>query len=127
MAGRPPYQITQKDFSYAWRYIERGMQRADISNAHGYMEFRNAGTPEKLQAWVDDYLPDDVFEKLKQAVRASRKRMRDYNTVQRKINVALDHTAHSYLLSVAEDLGMTLSEAIIEMENIYWKAKDAGL
>jgi hypothetical protein len=27
----------------------------------------------------------------------------------------------------AEELGMTLSDAILEQEDMYWKAKDTGL
>jgi macrodomain Ter protein organizer (MatP/YcbG family) len=123
MAGRPPYQITRKDFSYARRYIERAMQRGDISNVSGYRKFCNAETPEKLQAWCDDYLSEEVFEKLKRAVRASRKRSRDFKTTQRKVTITLDHAAHLRLSMAAEELGMTLSDTILELEDSYWHAK----
>ena len=127
MAGRPPYQITRQDLSFARRYISRAMDRGDISSVDGYRIFHNAETPEQLQAWCDDYLSDEVFEKLKRAVRAARKRSRDWKSTAKKVNVTLDHVAHLRLSMAAEELGMTLSDAILEIEDTYWKAKDAGL
>jgi macrodomain Ter protein organizer (MatP/YcbG family) len=103
------------------------MDRGDISSVNGYQLFRNAETADKLQAWCDNYLPEDDFERLKSAVRAARKRSRDYKTTARKVNLTLDHAAHLRLSMTAEELGMTLSEAILELEDMYWKAKDAGL
>jgi macrodomain Ter protein organizer (MatP/YcbG family) len=120
MSGRPPYQITQSDYFYARRYIDRAMQRGDISSVDGYRKFRNAETPEKLQGWCDDYLSDDVFEKLKRAVRAARKRSRDYRATSRKVNITLDHGAYIRLSMMAENLGMTLSNAVIELEEFYY-------
>ena len=58
--ARPRYQITQQDYAAAWRWISNAMDRDDISNVDGYMEFRQAGTPELLQAWCDDYLPEEA-------------------------------------------------------------------
>lgn len=127
MAGRPSYKITQQDYSYAWRYIDRAMQEGDISSVTGYMAFRNAHDAELLQTWCDDYLPKDVFEKMKRAIRASRKRSRDYRTTQRKVGIDLDHAAHLHLSSLANELGMSLSDTILHLEEAYWKAQKAGL
>jgi macrodomain Ter protein organizer (MatP/YcbG family) len=103
------------------------MQRGDISSVSGYRKFCNAETTDKLQTWCNDYLSDEVFEKLKRAVRASRKRSRDFRSTQRKVTVTLDHAAHLRLSIAAEELGMTFSDTILELEDTYWKAKDAGL
>jgi len=127
MAGRPAYRITRNDFAAARRYIENAMERGDISKAGGYMAFRRAGTPELLQTWCDDYLQADTFRKLKGAVLAARKRSRDYNTPRTKVSVDLDHYAHLRLASLAEELGKTLSDTVVLLEEVYWKARDAGV
>ena len=127
MAGRPPYTITQKDYASAQRYIMNAMTRGDISGVDGYMAFRQADTPDLLQAWCDDYLPAHSFEKLKRAVMAARKRSRDYKNKRSKVGVDLDFHAHLCLSSLADELDKTLSETILIMEEAYWKANDAGL
>ncbi len=127
MAGRSPYKITQKDYASARRYIMNAMTRDDISNVDGYMAFRQAETPDLLQAWCDDYLPARTFEKLKCAVIAARKRSRDAKNKRAKIGVDLDFRAHLSLSLLADELDKTLSETILIMEEAYWKAKDAGL
>jgi macrodomain Ter protein organizer (MatP/YcbG family) len=68
-----------------------------------------------------------VFEKLKRAVRASRKRSRDYRTTQRKVGIDLDHAAHLHLPSLADELGMSLSDTVLLLEDSYWKAQKAGI
>lgn len=103
------------------------MTRDDISNVDGYMAFRQADTPDLLQAWCDDYLPARTFKKLKCAVIAARKRSRDDKNKRSKVGVDLDFHAHHRLSSLAEKLDKTLSETILIMEEAYWKAKDAGL
>jgi len=125
--ARPKYTITQQDYWDARRYIDNGMQRDAISNCDGYNDFRLADTPERLQAWCDDYLPEATFKKLKSAVLAARKRHRDYRTQRAKLGIDLDHYAHLRLSAVADELNMTLSEAVVKLEKTYWVARDAGL
>ncbi|MDX1252206.1 MAG: hypothetical protein IDH49_08190 [Gammaproteobacteria bacterium] len=127
MAGRPAYQITKMDFAAAKKYLENAMERGDVSKAGGYMAFRRADTPELLQAWCDDYLQFDIFRKLKGAVLAARKRARDYKTPKTKVRIDLDYHAHMRLSSLAEELGATLSETVVLLEEVYWKARDAGI
>ena len=125
--GRPKYQITRQDFAAARRWIVNARERDEISNVHGYMDFRQATTPELLQTWCDEYLPEEALKKMKNALLAARKRSRDYRHAKKKVGVDLDHLAHLHLSSLAEELGKTLSETILILEEAYWKAKDAGL
>ena len=127
MAGRHPYKITQKDFSAARRYIENAMLREEISKADDYMGFHNAHTPELLQTWCDNYLPANIFTKLKRAVLAARKRSRDYKTTRTKVGIDLEHLAHLRLSSLAKEIDKSLSETILLLEETYWLAKDNNL
>lgn len=123
--GRPPYTITTGvDFVNARAYIKNAMERGDISQVSGYMTFRNADTAEKLQAWCNDYLDADQFEKLKTAVRVARKRSRDYKRQPRK-SVDLSWPAWMALSRLAEERGVTLSEAVLLMEDAYCQVFDA--
>ncbi|MCG7952665.1 MAG: hypothetical protein N0E56_15815 [Candidatus Thiodiazotropha endolucinida] len=127
MAGRPRYRITKMDFAAAKSYIRNAMTRGDISSVDGYIAFRNAETPEELQAWCDDYLKDKVFEKLKRAVFAARRRSRDYKSTRQKVGVDLDYYAHLHLSELAKELDMSLSDTVLMLEDVYWKAKGAGI
>lgn len=120
--GRPAYQITRTDFADARQYILNAMNRDEISNSDGWAALRQSDTPELLQRWCDDYLSPEIFKKLKNAVLAARKRSK-----KPKIGVDLTHTAHLRLSSLSSELGLTLSEAIITLEETYWLAVDAGL
>ncbi len=117
--ARPPYKITERDFSIARNYITSSMSRGDISNVDGYNDFRRANTPELLQLWCDDYLPEGIFRKLKQAVRAARKRSRDYKTPGQKTSIDIDKAAHIHLTSVAEELKLSLSQTILKLIEYY--------
>ncbi len=125
--GRPKYQITQQDHGAAWRWISNAMERGDISSVDGYMEFRKATTPALLQTWCDDYLSQEAFKRMKNALLAARKRSRDYKHSKKKVGVDLDHLAHLRLSMLAEELDKTLSETILIMDEAYRKAEDAGL
>jgi macrodomain Ter protein organizer (MatP/YcbG family) len=125
--ARPAFKITRKDYTSARRYIMNAMDRGDLSNSRAYYAFRNAENAEQLQKWCDENMPSDVFDKMKRAIRAARKRSRDYKTTACKVGVDLDHTAHVLLSRVADELGVTLSDAILILEETYWKAKDRGL
>ncbi len=127
MAGRQPYKITKQDYGYAARYLIKAMERGDISKTEGYIAFKHARNADLLQKWCDDYLPSEVFGKMKSAIRASRKRSRDYRTSNRKVGIDLDHLAHVHLSSLADDLSMSLSDTVLHLENVYWMAKKAGV
>lgn len=127
MVGRKPYVITPADYSLARRYLDRVMQRGEISTADGYMANRQAHTADALQAWCDDYLPRAVWLRLKNAVLATRKRTRDYKTVRQKKRGDLDHLAYLRLTSLAEERKLTLSETVLLLEDAYYRALDAGV
>jgi len=126
-AGRPPYSITTGvDYVNARTYIKNAMERGDISQAAGYITFRNADSAEKLQVWCDDNLDTDQFEKLKTAVRVARKRSRDYKQQPRK-SVDLSWPAWMALSRIAEERGVTLSDAVLMMEASYNRERDAAM
>ena len=125
--GRPKYQITRQDFAAARRWIVNARERDEISNVAGYMDFRQATTPELLQAWCDEYLSPEDVKRMKNAILAARKRSRDYKPSKKKVGVDLDHLAHLRLSMLAEELGKTLSETILILEEGYTRARDAGL
>ena len=125
--GRPKYQITRQDFAAARRWIVNARERDEISNVHGYMDFRQASTPELLQAWCDEYLPEEALKKMKNALLAARKRSRDYRHSKKKVGVDLTHLAHLRLSMLAEELDKTLSETILIMDEAYLRSEEAGL
>lgn len=125
--GRPAYEITEKDYNTAYSYIKNGMTRDIISSSAGYMKFRNANTPEKLQAWCEDNLDADQWKNLKNTIWISRKRSKDYKTNKQKKQVDLDWLAWNRLSSAAKEEGLTLSQMIIAMEDVYYQAKAKGI
>ena len=110
----------------ARRWIVNARERDEISNVDGYMDFRQAATPELLQAWCDEYLPEEALKKMKNALLAARKRSRDYKNKRVKYGVDLDHLAHLRLSSLAEELGKTLSETILILEEAYLESQGCG-
>jgi macrodomain Ter protein organizer (MatP/YcbG family) len=127
MMGLGRKKLTQSDYLSAYNYIAGGMDRDEISSSEGYNRFRNADTPEKLQAWCDDYLTKDQWDKMRNAIRVERKRSKDYKTNRQKIRVDLDWLAWQRLSSMAEEEGRTLSEMILAFEDVYVKAKAKGI
>jgi macrodomain Ter protein organizer (MatP/YcbG family) len=64
---------------------------------------------------------------MKNALLAARKRSRDYRHAKKKVGVDLTHLAHLRLSMLADDLGKTLSETILIMDEAYLRAEEAGL
>lgn len=128
MAGRSVYRLTSADFGPAVRYLERARALGAISSSEGYGQWSLAKTtPERLQAWCDDYLPEHIWGRLRNAVRQARKRSRDYKRRPRH-SIDLSHPAWVALTRVAGEMGgVTLSEAVMRLEIGYDLARDAGL
>jgi macrodomain Ter protein organizer (MatP/YcbG family) len=124
--GRPAYRLTAADFGAAVRYIERARQRGEVGTAHGYASWLKAATPEALQAWCDEYLPADIWRKMMGALRQARKRARDYRKAPVH-RVDLSHPAWVALTRTAGEMGgVTLSEAVLRLEEAYSRADGAG-
>ncbi|MDC0612640.1 macrodomain Ter protein MatP [Vibrio sp.] len=69
--------------------------------------------PTKVPAWIDVHMAEDLDNKLKQAIRAKRKRHFNAEQVHtRKKSIDLDYRVWEKLSVRANDLGCTLSEAI---------------
>lgn len=125
--ARPKSKITKSDHLSAKAYIQNAMDRGDISSVDGYIEFRNADTPERLQSWCETYLDDDQWHNMKTAIRVQRKRYRDYKSPKRKISIDLDKDAWLLINSMAKEEGRTLSEMVKAYDDVYGKAKAAGI
>ncbi len=123
MAGRPSYKITQQDYRYAARYLIRASVRGEIRISDGYHDTHDAAS---LQAWCENHLPEKIYEKMKLAIRAARKRDRDDRTLQRKVGVDLDRAAHIHLSSLAKELELSLSDTVLLLVETYRLAKKAG-
>ncbi len=69
--------------------------------------------PTKVSSWVEQHICPDIENKLKQAIRAKRKRHFDAEQVHtRKKSVDLDYRVWEKLGHKAKDLGATLSDTI---------------
>jgi macrodomain Ter protein organizer (MatP/YcbG family) len=126
-AGRPRYRLTDADFGRAVRYIDAARKRGEVNMSEGYHQWLQATTAEALQIWCDDYLPKDVWRRLLITLRQDRKRSRDYRRAPVH-RVDLSHAAWVALSRAAKEMGgVTLSEAVLRLEQGYDLAKDAGL
>ena len=125
--ARPKSTLTSADLEFATDYITNAMERGELSKSAGYTSFKKAKTPESLQAWCDDYLTPDQWDKMKTAIRVQRKRVKDFRTLKQKISVDLDKEAWQMLSSMAKEEGRTLSEMIKAYDDVYGKAKSMGI
>lgn len=102
-------------------------QRGEVSTADGYASWLRASTPEALQAWCDEYLPGEVWRKMLGSLRQARKRSRDHRRAPVH-RVDLSHPAWVALTRTAQEMGgITLSEAVLRLEEAYLNRKaDAG-
>lgn len=83
--GRPAYQLTQSDFTFAREYL--------IRKGHGTTPgggVARIADPVALQRWCDDYLLPDDWQRLKNAILQDRKRGRDevHNTKPVTLNIS---------------------------------------
>ncbi len=124
--GRPAYKITESDFSAAVRYIERARERGEVSTSDGYGKWLRASTAELLQEWCDEYLPKPVWNRMVNAMRQERFRN---NPHRPRRHIDLTQSAWLRLTTLVEEElgGVSLSDAILRLEEVYYLAKDAGL
>jgi len=67
-------------------------------------------TPEKILAWCENWLSNDQWHQLRNAVRASRKRRRDRYQDRSPVTITLSRRAWEYLSLLARRDDLTLSE-----------------
>jgi macrodomain Ter protein organizer (MatP/YcbG family) len=97
-----------KDGHQVTRYIDKS--EIDVAIAE-LLALENE--PTLVLEWIENHMSDDVDNKLKQAIRAKRKR--HYNAEQihtRKKSIDLDYRVWEKLSVKANDLGCTLSDTI---------------
>src|SRR5690606_36921379 len=76
--------------------------------------FMRADTPEKLQAWCDDYLPNSLWVALRSSIRKARSRQleRRRSAPQRNVTISIKGSAQAVLEELSESTGRTYSELI---------------
>lgn len=97
-----------KDGHQITRHIDKSMIDVAITEL-----FALENEPTLVLEWIDNHMSSEVDNKLKQAIRAKRKR--HYNAEQvhtRKKSIDLDYRVWEKLSVKANDLGSTLSDTI---------------
>jgi hypothetical protein len=115
-------QLENLECGWKWQYLvnrwKDGVQvtrHIDSSEADAAMaELKSIESePTKVLAWIEKHMAEDLDIKLKQAIRAKRKRHFNAEQVHtRKKSIDLDYRVWEKLSVRANDLGCTLSEAI---------------
>ncbi len=115
-------QLDNLECGWKWQYlinrwkdgieITRHIDQSEIDNA--ISELKNIEyEPTKVLAWIEQHMAEDLDNKLKQAIRAKRKRHFNAEQVHtRKKSIDLDYRIWEKLSVRANELGCTLSEAI---------------
>ncbi|MCE0492547.1 macrodomain Ter protein MatP [Vibrio salinus] len=97
-----------KDGTEITRYIDQSEKDIAISELK---EIEHE--PTKVLTWIEQHMADNLDNKLKQAIRAKRKRHFNAEQVHtRKKSIDLDYRVWEKLSVRANELGCTLSEAI---------------
>ena len=134
---RPPLTVNEKNFNAIYNYIRENVYKPDMSvrtewadsfQITGKLQFGTTdflavppnpfdfGAPEALQQWCNRYLNahknSREWNKIKDAIRAKRKRTADKKAGISKQSVSLEPYAHLVITDVAEREGLTASEVI---------------
>ncbi|ASJ38634.1 macrodomain Ter protein [Vibrio vulnificus] len=115
-------QLENLECGWKWQYLinkwkdgESITKYIDSSEAdHAVSELRKLEhEPTKVLEWIDLHMAEELDKKLKQAIRAKRKR--HFNAEQihtKKKSIDLDYRVWEKLSTRANELGCTLSDAI---------------
>ncbi|NLS12563.1 macrodomain Ter protein MatP [Vibrio sp. SM6] len=97
-----------KDGEAITRYIDRSEADAAVAELQSIEH-----QPTKVLSWIDNHMSAALDKKLKQAIRAKRKRHFNAEQVHtKKKSIDLDYRVWEKLSTRANELGCTLSEAI---------------
>jgi macrodomain Ter protein organizer (MatP/YcbG family) len=115
-------QLENLECGWKWQYllnrwkegaqITRHIDQSEIENAIAQLK-RIEHEPVHVLGWIEKHMSPELENKLKQAIRAKRKR--HYNAEQihtRKKSIDLDYRVWEKLSYRANELGCTLSDAI---------------
>jgi len=115
-------QLENLECGWKWQYIisrwkdgvnvVRHINKGDIDSAIEELQMIES-EPTRVLDWIEQHMSDDLDNKLKQAIRAKRKRHFNAEQVHtRKKSIDLDYRVWEKLSLQANELGCTLSEAI---------------
>lgn len=115
-------QLENLECGWKWHYLikkwkdgEAITRHIDTSEAQQAIEALKAleHDPVKVLEWIDDNMAPELDNKLKQAIRAKRKRHFNAEQVHtKKKSIDLDYRVWEKLSNQANELGCTLSDAI---------------
>nr|WP_086938592.1 macrodomain Ter protein MatP [Thaumasiovibrio occultus] len=115
-------QLENLEAGWKWKYLAKKLREGEtITRYIDRSEEQEAvkqllsleHEPVLVLAWIDQHLSEPLDNKLKQAIRAKRKR--HFNAEQehtRKKSIDLDYKVWRMLADKSQDLGCTLSETI---------------
>ncbi len=120
---RPRFRITSDNYQAARDYLGHQIRNntLGIKNAaalewnqlpHSLDRKKAQSYAELVNDWCEEHLDSEQWSKLKNALRARRKRLSDQINGDDKVTVTLSRRAWMKLSSVAETNGVTLSQAI---------------
>lgn len=120
--AKPKYKITKDDYYTAEGWMERKASALSLENENPELsrramkEFENRttgiGCQEALNAWAEKYLSTEEWVKMKNAIRAQRKRQSDRRSSQRKVSIDISVTASCILREISKRDNVTLSQVI---------------
>ena len=126
--GRPAYKVTDQDLYIVYHYLERAMARGKIDSSLRQSLNRVEDSGAAMQAWCEQHVVHTtLWNKLKNAVLAARKRARDGDK-GRKRPVDLDPPAYSALQRLRKEMrhqtgqALTYSQVIELAEDMYYRA-----
>jgi macrodomain Ter protein organizer (MatP/YcbG family) len=120
--AKPKYKITNNDYDTAERWMERKASALSLGNENRELsrqamkdfeiQIKSSGRLEALNAWAEKYLSTEEWVKMKNAIRAQRKRQSDQRSFQRKISIDISVTASCILREISKRDNVTLSQVI---------------
>ena len=123
--GRKPFQITtDSDFLWAFQYLERKIHKGDIDDVW-LPKLRRVKSPEQIQNWCDEYLTEKEWGQLIAARRRQAFRDRNWkpkNKPRKYKSYDLHWRAHSALEEIAKENDLTISQAVLYLQDVYERA-----
>lgn len=115
-------QLENLECGWKWQYlinrwkdgseITRHIDRSEADHAVNLLRALE-NEPTKVLEWINEHMAEELDNKMKQAIRAKRKRHFNAEQVHtRKKSIDLDYRVWEKLAQKANELGCTLSDAI---------------
>ena len=126
--ARAKYVINEVDFPAAWAYVSRkcALNPYWLEEWEATQSFQQLKRdPVTLTHWCERWLDPLQWQQLKAALRAARKRQRQYTGAgQPPVHVSLSVTAWRILSDLAKRDAVTLSQFIINQHQQAWLEMD---